>query len=227
MRALFLGVGSFTEFNRLRGFVVARTISEDILSQADVLLAASQHLDYPGIIAHKPMAVEKLKAVISDLRINSGGSSELLSDYASKQAGPGGSQAQRAPPAADKGGRVAESEGAIKVRRQAMTQRLSGEGFADHIGCVYNSFSQSRSTPFNQVPHRIGLPPFDVVVAADFSPVAGMHGVFISANEIMSIILPSEGGGATSWQVLSKKGFQNEEEMLEYVTLIAAGFDVP
>lgn len=201
--------------------------STHILDQADLVASACKTLNFKKIVAHDPAEVEKLKSVIKDLSIATAAEmDEDLADYAKPVAdavAQGRPAANKAAPAEQ----TIESKDVVIARRQALIEDLNKEGFNDRIGKVYNSFSSERTITFKQVPHRRGLPPFDLVLAPDFAPVAGMHGIFLNGTEVMSIILAADSNGESEWHILKRKTFNDPDEMLELVTLIAAGFDLP
>ncbi|WP_145999066.1 hypothetical protein [Oceanicoccus sp. KOV_DT_Chl] len=205
-----------------------KSFSSVILEKADQLLAASKSLDYDRIALHEPEEVEKLQTVLASLQITKKRISESLDQYANKQQSPvrelddlDGLMLEDSGGSDDKA-----AEASSGVDKEAMLSQLADEGFGDRVGRVYNSFAGNRSLPFAQVPHERGLPEFLVVLAPDFTPVAGLHGIFITDKEIISMILPSDKANI-DWTVIKSKGYSNEEEMIEFLTLIAAGFDVP
>lgn len=202
------------------------TFSPQILDQADLVASACKTLNFSKIVEHDTAEVEKLNDVIKDLSITKAAKmDEDLADYAMPAAT---GKARSKPDTSDTPAeQLVESKEAVMARRHALLKDLSKEGFNDRVGKVYNSFSNERSIAFNQVPHRRGLPPFDLVMAPDFAPVAGLHGIFLKDNEVMSIILAADSNGDSQWHVLKRKTFSNSDEMLELVTLIASGFDLP
>ncbi|MEE8056304.1 MAG: hypothetical protein V3T17_00500 [Pseudomonadales bacterium] len=203
-----------------------KIFSDAILADADKLLAACKKLDFNGIANHDAAEVSKLKSVLIELSIKIAHSKDALDNYASKQAGPkAGGHASGSRLNTDTEQTI-ESKKVTTVRRQKMLEYLQQGGFRERIGKVYNSFSRGRSAVFQDVPHRRGLPPFDLVVSADYVPVAGFHGIFISDSELMSIVLSSDSQSGEDWEILKRKSYQTLEEMVEMVTLIAAGFDL-
>ncbi len=186
---------------------------ELLIKEAQVLISASKSLDYSKIFAHDPNEIAKLKALMGHLNIKPlTRYGESLDNYASVQ------QQNTASPT--------DKDAEAEKRRQTIVDILKAEGFEDRIDNVYNSFSGERNTPINRVPHHRGIPEFDVVIAADFAPVSGMHGVFINDREVMSIILPADAGPSIDWQVMKRKRYENPEQMIDIVTMIASGFDL-
>ncbi|ARN75469.1 hypothetical protein [Oceanicoccus sagamiensis] len=211
--------------------------SDVVLENADALLSASKSIDFQKILSHDSAEVEKLKGALASLQIDRKRSDESLEQYASKPAGPSGSNESfdsldDLPPLDDMA-MVGSDESVDQAgfeapfsNKEQIIEALAAEGLDGRAGMVYNSFSDSRTLPFSQAHHRRGVPQFDVVVAPDFAPVSGMHGVFITTSEIMSIILPSDNASA-DWQILKRKRFSSSEEMIDYLSLISAGFDLP
>ena len=187
-------------------------VSDELLNQLGKVVSASRSLDYELIIAHDKQEVAKLNRVLEILQIHPAASDESLENYARKQ-----TSSSAGPAAAS----------ALEERRRALLEPLAEEGFAERVDKVYNSFSSERTTPIDKVPHQRGLPPYDMVLAPDFAPLAGLHGIFISGDTIMSVILPSDTQPSGEWQIVKKKRFASMEEMADMVTLIAAGFDLP
>lgn len=188
--------------------------SADTVQQAIKVVRASQGLNYKRILAHDPDEVDKLNRVLKILRINPANLKDRLQNYASK------------PDAASANRSDNNEKEMAAARRRSMTEALGQEGFGDRMGMVYNSFSRERMTPIGRVPHLRGLPRFELVLAPDFAPMAGMHGIFIAGNTVRSIVLPSDAQPAGEWRTLKQKSFNTLGEMTEIVTLIAAGFDL-
>ncbi|MEH6557064.1 MAG: hypothetical protein V7459_13970 [Oceanicoccus sp.] len=209
-----------------------KPFSDDILAQADQLVAASKGLDYQGIVEHRPDEVARLHRVLAELNIERSIAADTVDSDNTTVSDPVPVQREEALFAADL--LAAESDVAGKgmiaadrlAIRSSIMKSLSADGLEGRVGLVYNSASKSRTSTFDGVHHHRGIPEFDVVIAPDYAPVPGMHGVFISATEIMSIILPS-GDPAANWQVVKRKGYEDRTQMMEYLGLISAGFDLP
>ena len=202
-------------------------LSEVIIGDAEKLLLACKNLDYSLLAHHDAAEVSRLKQVLSDLSIVAHRSREPLEDYANEQGGTTSEDGIQGGRENKIDGQTIESKEVVLARMQLLVKELEGEGFGGRVGRVYNSFASDRSTLFKQVPHRRGLPPFDLVLSADYAPVAGMHGVFVTDKQLMSIILPADTQPSGDWQILKTTSYQGVDEMVEKVTLIAAGFDLP
>jgi hypothetical protein len=199
---------------------LAITGSQDLLQQANAVLAASKTLDYTKITKHDPPEVAKLMAVLSELNIEVEPST--AAPVSERVTSGNGAGADFKPAVHQPGG----GDNPM-ANREEITAVLNKEGFSDRLAAVYNSLSPSRKTSFLQIPHRRGIPPFAVVVAPDFSPITGFHGIFISSSELMSITLAAENQTEAEWLVVKRKSFDGMEEMAEVLTLMAAGFDIP
>jgi hypothetical protein len=209
---------------------MAKSFSDAILKHANTVVAASKSLDYQGIIDNDQAAVSQLNTVLEQLSIKKARSDESLENYASKQ------EPLQTSRIGDDQSDILDAldwdledqgQSNAEQRREEITSTIAGEGLEGHIGRVYNSFASDRVLDFKSIPHQRGLPPFDLVFAADYSPFAGLHGIFINSEEVMSIVLPSDAGLNGEWQILKSRKYTNQEEMMEFVTLLSAGFELP
>ncbi len=179
----------------------------ELFVQADEYLQLFNRLDYAAIIAHKPDAVAVLREVVRSIR----GDSEALDSYAQQ-------------PQARVRGVPDDDKSSMVERRRSFVEALSHSGLGARMGKVYCTQAETRVTPFRDVPHKLGLPQFDMVVAADYSPQAGYHGIFVASHEVMSWVLPSPYD--RPWQLRERHDFTSLEQMAELVGLLGAGFPV-
>lgn len=182
----------------------------ELFQQAEQHMQLYSRLDYAAIIAHDPHAVAELQEVLRTIRGNAPTSEEGLADYAIKPAAP----------------KVAmpDEKAALAERRRALVEVLGQAGLSSRLGKVYCSTVDARVMPFREVTNKQGLPQFDMVIAADFSPHSGYHGIFVAGQEVMSWILPSP--YERPWQVRERHRFSSLEQMAELVSLLSAGFPV-
>ncbi len=179
------------------------------------MVEASRRLDYPAIIAHQSAAIARLQQVASELRLDLDSlrrsSDETLDAYAHAQPQP------KARP-------VVEPE-SVQERRRRCADALTKAGLGGRLGKLYCSNSAQRQVPFRDAPHHRGLVPFDMVVAADYMPGEGFHGIFVTAGEVISamLLLPAE---ERDWQLRSRSPYAGVVEMAEKVGLMSAGFPV-
>ncbi len=194
----------------------------ELVVQAGRLLEVSQSIDYQLVIENDEDEVAKLHRGIESLDImpyRRRGDIEFASTD-SRVARPGldvGDSPRRD---------AAQERSEEATRRGEIMDQLNEQGFSERIGKVYDSFAETRSCSLADVPHRRGLPVFEMVIAPDFAPISGMHGVFVSNLEVMSVILPYP-GNEHDWEVLNRKAYSSLDEMGEYVTLLSAGFELP
>ncbi|MFT3930804.1 MAG: hypothetical protein QM709_10970 [Spongiibacteraceae bacterium] len=181
---------------------------QQLLTQAGDLVEMCKRLDYQQIIAHKPEAVAALKDAMRIIRgsINN----ESLGDYANKQ------EVREPTP---------EEKAALLERRRLLVEVLGHAGLAERMGKIYSTEAAQRLIPFKDVPHKQGLPQFDLVVGPDFSPQSGFHGIFIGEQEVMSCLLPSS-SEAVWWQVRERHRFTSLDQAVDIVGLLSAGFPV-
>lgn len=179
------------------------------------MVEASRRLDYPAILAHHPEAIAQLKQVAAELRLDLGRlrpvSDEALAEYAQVQPQP------KMRPVAP--------QPSVQERRRACVEALTKAGLGGRLGKLYSSTAAQRLVPFKEAPHKRGLVPFDMVVAADYSPGEGYHAIFITATEVLSGFLasPAESHG---WQLRARATYANMAQMVEKVGLMSAGFPV-
>ena len=191
---------------------------DSLIDQASALLAVARQLDYLKILDHDRVEVAKLNSLLGDLDAGRAVTGQLPLESEQADIAPEvNEQAEEGSPGSDE----------FKANRQmAILEQLTTEGFADRLGRVYNSRSEERSMEFRKVPHRKNLPDFDMIVSADYSPGAGVHGIIITDHHVMSVYLASP-EEQNEWEILKRRPYDNMEEMGEYVTLMAAGFDLP
>ena len=160
---------------------------EALINKAVKLINAVNGIDLESVAAHQVEAVAHLNAVLADL--NGQGNESLQNDQQHRE--------------------LAKDQ---LARHALILSSLKQEGFDSRLGRVYDSASDHRSMAFRQVPHRRQLPAFDMVVAADYAPSAGLHGVFIDSSRVYCAMLaiPME---QNSWQVLKSRPYQSVDEM--------------
>jgi hypothetical protein len=170
-----------------------------LYEQAVQLVDTCRRLDYAAILAHRPEAVAALSQAVDALRL----------------------ELPRRPPA-DLAPAVAAT---AQKRRRRLVEALSHAGLGSRLGKLYCSAVDERLVPFREVPHKRGLPAFDMVVAADFAPVDGYHGIFIAAGEVFSGVLPLP-ADAFDWQRRERVRYTDLEQMVDRVASLSAGFPV-
>lgn len=111
--------------------------------------------------------------------------------------------------------KLTEKEKTIRRRRMYM-ELINDQGYGGRIGKVYMSRTDFPMKEFKAMKHRSGLPKFDMVLAPDFSPIDGVHGVFISQKAVMSIVLAYP-QAQNQWKVFESKPFRTPDEMLGLV----------
>lgn len=181
-----------------------------LLRQAVDLVEMCKRLDYQQIIAHKPEAVEALKDAMRIIRGSLPQSGEALGDYAEKPV-------VREPPPVDKA--------ALLERRRHLVEVLGHAGLAERLGKIYCTEVAQRLIAFKDIPHKQGLPQFDLVVGPDFAPQGGYHGIFIGEQEVMSCLLPLP-CDTVQWQIRERHRFASLDQAVDLVSMLSAGFPV-
>lgn len=93
---------------------------------------------------------------------------------------------------------------------------LQRHGFGARLDKV---FTGDRVEPFmllDKVPHRRGLPPFDICLAPDYSPIDGLQGVFLTGRGIFNATVPRP-VEQHDWRVLRNVPYESPEDLIEKV----------
>jgi len=180
------------------------------LDRALSLLQLCQRVDHAAVLAHEPVAVETLHEVVRILR-----SSLLAEDLF-----PSASE-----PDEDEPAMAQQGKSALLERQRRFVEALSRAGLGDRLGKLYCSTAERRLVAFREAPHKRGLPQFDMVVAADYAPLSGYHGIFVGAQEVVSCVLPLP-AESHQWQVRDRHRFSDATRAAELVSLMSAGFPV-
>jgi hypothetical protein len=188
-----------------------RKVNPLIIDAAHRLLSVLRYLDFKAIVRHDKLAVSQLQQALQVMGVKPGVSRSLQNTSAIPRPIPKASPQLTNVVSTDK--------------RLDIKTALNGEGFADRLGFIYNSESEQRMVNFDKVPHRSGLPTFLFVIAPDFAPIAGYHGIFVTATEVFAAILPATGGGM--WKIDERRTYADVPQMAEWVTLLCAGFALP
>ena len=208
--------------------------SKALYDEAGRIVRLCETLDFEGIIQHRPNAINALQNAVRVLKVVlPRRAADTLGDYASVQASvqiapkPGAidtvaSSTSTPPPVAEVS---AEEKALLQQRRREVLESLSHAGLGDRLGKVYSTSAEVRLQPFRDAPHKNGLPPFDMVMAPDFSPESGLHGIFVAAQEVMSCVLPGADPNRF-WQVRERARYNTPEELVDFVSLMSAGFPV-
>lgn len=195
---------------------MAKESFKALVSEASALLTVSKQLDYLKIIEHDVSEIAKLHAYLKSI-----GAQPIL--IKSKVSAVDSLPAKVKKPATIEP--VVDKEAEQAARMMQIVEHLTTEGFSERLGRVYNSRAEQRSIEFRKVSHRKNLPAFDMIIAADYAPGAGLHAILVSEHHVMSAFLafPED---QNEWQVLKRRPYHEMSEMVEYVTLLSAGFDI-
>lgn len=155
-----------------------------------------ERVDFRGIAEHDPQAIEKLKKVGNALNeLSEGRDVQYLA----------GVDEDDAPTLNEN-----------QIRRSDLMTVLSQAGLSDRLGRVFVDGPNPGVSALDLIPHREGLPEFDVCLAADHSPAEGAHGIFISQLGVFSALIP-EPATRHRWRILRSRPFDDHREMLEIV----------
>lgn len=195
---------------------MSKDASNPVLANADTFLDCCDRLDFQSIFENQKDALRTLRVVMDELDL-APLTKEQIKGLRSAEAITVDSSAVVS--------HVAASD-PKEERRQEIIDEIEAQGFGDRLDKVYDSFADGRSRLLSKVPHRHGLPFFNTVIAADFAPTSGLHGIFISNSEVISAVLPYPCEGH-HWQLEIRRNYSSLAEMVEYVTLLSAGFELP
>lgn len=97
-----------------------------------------------------------------------------------------------------------------------MLRLLESEGFKNRLGGLRVLDDAHPLQSLNAVPHRLGLPPFDLCVAPDFVPVDGAHGIFVNIKGVFSasISRPYE---TSTWRIVRSARYDSAAELVALV----------
>jgi len=153
-------------------------------------------LDLQGVADHNPQAIEKLKKIGAALNeLSEGRDVQYVAGVDEDDA-----------PTLD----------ADQIRRSDLIAVLSEAGLSDRLGRVYVDGQNEGTCALDLIPHREGLPDFDVCLSADHSPAEGAHGIFVSERGVFSALIP-EPATRHRWRILRSRPYDDHREMLDTV----------
>ncbi len=169
---------------------------QDWIERARRAHALVDRVDLDGVADHDPEALERLSKVTDAL--------EDLSEGKNVEYLPGVDEDEA--PAMDE----------EQMRRSQLMAALDEAGLGERLGRVYVTDDGDPLKLLDLIPHRDGLPTFDVCVAPDHSPAEGAHGIFISERGVFSALIP-EPVTKHKWRILRSRPFDDFSEMLATV----------
>jgi hypothetical protein len=104
---------------------------------------------------------------------------------------------------------------AVRVAR--FLECLESAGHGDRIGRVLMTQDEKTALrPLDIVPHREGLPPFDLCVAPMEGGRNGAHAVFVTSGQVIRALAPVP-LVEHAWQIERQQDFSSEVEMLDLI----------
>ncbi len=120
---------------------------------------------------------------------------------------------------------IEEVDGAIETLRgvsehgvlskDPLVTLLQRHGFGARLDKVFSGKRGSPHRPIEGV-HRRGLPEFDICLAPDFSPIDGLHGIFVTRRSVFCATLPFPMGDH-DWRVVRNVPADDDQDMLEKI----------
>lgn len=155
-----------------------------------------ERVDLDGIAGHDPQAVDKLSKVSEALAHLSAGKDVEYVPGVDEDDAPTLDEAQ--------------------LRRSELMTVLAEAGLAERLGRVYLHGAEEPVSALDLIPHRDGLPDFDVCIAPDHTPAEGAQGIFVSERGVFAALIP-EPVTRHKWRILRSRPFDDHAEMIEIV----------
>lgn len=89
-------------------------------------------------------------------------------------------------------------------------------GFESRVDRIFFSGSDYPVKPLSYVPHKKGLPKFDVCIAPESAPIDGAQGIFISTRGVFCAAVP-EPVASSEWRIIRSMPYESNDEMLDLV----------
>lgn len=102
------------------------------------------------------------------------------------------------------------------VRTSLLLQELDAAGYAGRIGRIFFEGAADPEKPLEFIPHRDGLPDFDICLKPDFSPAKGAAGIFVSNRGVFLSMVPDP-VTKHRWRILRSTPYADNKEMLDIV----------
>ena len=107
--------------------------------------------------------------------------------------------------------------------RQAWITELMGlldnAGLSERVGRVFAIASgeeRGRMKPLDMVPHREGVPLYDLCLAPNYAPSEGAHALFISATGVFSAHA-AQPFNRHKWKILRSQRYDSDTELLAII----------
>ncbi len=169
----------------------------DLMKQAQKAHEIIEAVDFEKVASHDPEEVGKLQGV-----------NEALGKLSE------GEQVNRV----DGLDEVENLDPAFAIKNELLLL-LDDAGLGERLGRVYTlglGSAQPGTKPAEIVPHREGLPAFDVVIAPNYAPADGAHGIFVSYSGVFSAHVP-EPITRHHWKIMRSQPYDDNEELVSLV----------
>ena len=168
---------------------------KDLMDQARRAHEIVQAVDFEKLAAHDPDEAAKLKGVTEALdRLSNGEMVEHVEGV----------------------DEVVEVSTELEQRMRLM-EVFTTAGLGDRLSQVrLHDGTASASRPLDLIPHREGLPAFDVCLAPDDAPAEGAHGIFVSGDTVFSAHVP-EPVIRHHWHVLGSQPYEDDTTLVAIV----------
>lgn len=108
--------------------------------------------------------------------------------------------------------------GEEEQRKAKLFSDVAGGGWVDRMGRVlFVDGGGAVMKPLELIPHREGLPDFDICIAPEQRLSYGNYGIFVSSHGIFAASI-SEPVSKHHWRIDRSRPYDNEEELLRSIT---------
>jgi len=112
--------------------------------------------------------------------------------------------------------KAAEKPNPALERRRHLVAFLSQAGYSGRLGKVFVPGSRPPIRKLQEVCHTEGLPSCDVCIAPVFSPIKGIHGIFLTPSGVLSAVIATP-VSQNRWKVLHSVPYDNPQHMVELI----------
>ncbi len=94
---------------------------------------------------------------------------------------------------------------------------LQGSGFGKRLDKIYTGDRGEPHMDIARLAHRNGLPPFEVALAPDYSPIDGLHGVFVTRRGVFTATIPHPIEDH-EWRVVRNVPHESDKDLVKKVS---------
>ncbi|MBV1906631.1 MAG: DUF1552 domain-containing protein [Pseudomonadales bacterium] len=180
---------------------------DTLLEDAKRAQSLMESLDLNLIVEHDESEIRQLNQVISELEQIESAQAQPASESPSTPGQSSDTPKQQTPPE-DAQPRTMEETDILTVVQNA--------GFGSRVGRVYFSGLDYPIKPLDYIPHRNGLPNFDVCLAPESAPAEAVQAIFVSERGVFCASI-TEPVADNSWRIIRSMPYRSNDEMLDLI----------